>query len=122
MVARGFVASVINGGVRIGGAVELGGLKLSPNFKRADILLKKAQAFMPGLNTDGGTQWMGYRPSLPDSLPVIGASPKDPRVLYAFGHGHLGLTQSAGTAELIADLALDARSALSLAPYAPTRF
>ncbi len=119
---HGFVASGINGGVRIGGAVELGGLTLPPNYKRADALLKKAKAFMPGLNTEGGTQWMGYRPSLPDTLPVIGASPKDPRVLYAFGHGHLGLTQSAGTAELVADLALGATPGLDLAPFAPTRF
>ena len=119
---HGFVASGINGGVRIGGAVELGGLKLPPNHKRADVLLKKAQAFMPGLNTDGGTQWMGYRPSLPDSLPVIGASPKDPRVLYAFGHGHLGLTQSAGTAELVAALIFGETPELTLDPFAPTRF
>ncbi|WP_424941143.1 NAD(P)/FAD-dependent oxidoreductase [Aliiroseovarius sp. S253] len=119
---HGFVASVINGGVRIGGAVELGGLKLPPNFKRADVLLKKAKAFMPGLNTDGGTQWMGYRPSLPDTLPVIGASPKDPRVLYAFGHGHLGLTQSAGTAELIAALVFGETPGLGLDAFAPTRF
>lgn len=119
---HGFVASGINGGVRIGGAVELGGLKLPPNYKRADVLLKKAKAFMPGLNTDGGTQWMGYRPSLPDSLPVIGASPHNPRVLYAFGHGHLGLTQSAGTAELVADLALGETPGLPMTPFAPTRF
>ncbi|MCK0126418.1 FAD-binding oxidoreductase [Gelidibacter sp. F2691] len=119
---HGFVASKIGGGVRVGGAVELGGLKRPPNFKRAEILLRKAQEFLPGLRTEGGTQWMGYRPSLPDSLPVIGASPNDPRVIYAFGHGHLGLTQSAGTAELVADLALGASPALSLDSFSPNRF
>ena len=119
---HGFVVSRINGGLRIGGAVELGGLKLAPNYKRAETLLAKAGRFLPGLNTTGGTQWMGFRPSLPDSLPVIGRSPRAARVLYAFGHGHLGLTQAAGTAELIADLATDTIPKITMTPFAPTRF
>lgn len=119
---HGFVVSRINGGVRVGGAVELGGLKLAPNFRRADTLLAKAGRFMPGLNLEGGTQWMGFRPSLPDSLPVIDRSAHAPQVLYAFGHGHLGLTQSAGTAELIADLATDHTPRLIMTPFASTRF
>ncbi len=119
---HGFVASRINGGVRVGGAVELAGLKLPPNFKRADTLLKKAEEFLPGLKTEGGTQWMGYRPSLPDSIPVIGVSPNSADVIYAFGHGHLGLTQSAGTAEIVGAV-LDGQNApVSLAPYSPARF
>ncbi|WP_170505931.1 NAD(P)/FAD-dependent oxidoreductase [Ruegeria arenilitoris] len=119
---HGFVATRINGGVRIGGAVELGGLTLPPNYKRADALLKKAVQFLPGLNTDGGSQWMGFRPSLPDSLPVIGASPNAPDVIYAFGHGHLGLTQSAGTAELVGALIDGQPSQISLTPFSATRF
>jgi D-amino-acid dehydrogenase len=119
---HGFVASRINGGVRVGGAVELGGLKLPPNFKRAAILLRKATEFMPGLNTDGGRQWMGFRPSMPDSLPVIGVSLRASNVTYAFGHGHLGLTQSAGTAELVAALISGEAPPISIAPYAPSRF
>ena len=59
-------------GIRVGGAVELGGLKLAPNFRRSEAMLKKAQAFLPGLKPGGGVQWMGFRPSLPDSLPAIG--------------------------------------------------
>jgi D-amino-acid dehydrogenase len=119
---HGFVASRINGGVRIGGAVELGGLTLPPNFKRADILLQKAAQFLPNLNTADGKQWMGFRPSMPDSLPVIGASPHASKVIYAFGHGHLGLTQSAGTAELVSALVCGKTPAVSIAPYTPTRF
>ncbi len=119
---HGFVATRINGGVRIGGAVELGGLDLPPNFKRADTLLNKAAKFMPGLKTDGGTQWMGFRPSLPDSLPVIGASPSARDVIYAFGHGHLGLTQAAGTAELVGALVDGQPSQISLAPFSASRF
>jgi D-amino-acid dehydrogenase len=120
--SHGFVASRINGGVRIGGAVELGGLKLPPNFKRAEVLLKKACRFMPGLDSTGGTQWMGFRPSLPDSLPVIGASSASEAVIYAFGHGHLGLTQSAVTAELVADLVMARTPEIPLAALSPQRF
>jgi D-amino-acid dehydrogenase len=119
---HGFVVTPIAGGVRVGGAVELGGLKAAPNDQRARSMLHKAQRFLPGLKTEGGTQWMGFRPSLPDSLPVIGPAPGQPRVLYAFGHGHLGLTQSAATAELIAELAQGPVKAFDLAPFSARRF
>ena len=119
---HGFVASLLSTGVRIGGAVELGGLNLAPNFKRADAMLRRAQAFLPGLNLEGGVQWMGFRPSLPDSLPAIGPSRLSPRVIHAFGHGHLGLTQSAGTARLVADLLTGVSSAIDLTPFSPQRF
>jgi D-amino-acid dehydrogenase len=65
---------------------------------------------------------MGFRPSLPDSLPVIGRSKASPRIVYAFGHGHLGLTQSAGTGRLVADLLSGAPPAIDLAPFSPRRF
>ena len=119
---HGFVVTRISGGVRVGGAVELGGLKLPPNYKRADMLLQKAGMFLPALKIDGGHQWMGFRPSMPDSLPVIGASPRAANVTYAFGHGHLGLTQSAGTAELVGSLLSGEAPVLSMTPYAATRF
>ena len=64
----------------------------------------------------------GFRPSLPDSLPVIGASSKDSRVIYAFGHGHLGLTQSAATARLVAELIDGQQPGIELAPFDPRRF
>lgn len=99
---HGFVVTPIAGGVRVGGAVEFAGLAAPPNYARADAMLAKAQRFLPGLRTEGGTQWMGCRPSLPDSLPVIGPAPADGRLFYAFGHGHLGLTQAAATARLAA--------------------
>ncbi|AWD22161.1 NAD(P)/FAD-dependent oxidoreductase [Fuscovulum blasticum] len=119
---HGFVVTRLSTGIRVGGAVELGGLKRPPNYRRAEVMLKKAQGFLPGLRATGGTQWMGFRPSLPDSLPAIGASRATPRVLYAFGHGHLGLTQSAGTARIVADLLTGRPAALDLAPFSPQRF
>ncbi len=119
---HGFVVTPIAGGVRVGGAVELGGLKAPPNYQRARALLDKARRFLPGLKTEAGTEWMGFRPSLPDSLPVIGPAAGQPRVLYAFGHGHLGLTQSAATAELIAALAQGSVTDFELAPFSAQRF
>ena len=119
---HGFVVTRLSTGIRIGGAVELGGLKLAPNYRRSEAMLKKARAFLPGLRPLEGTQWMGFRPSLPDSLPVIGTSRASSRVIYAFGHGHLGLTQASGTARLVADLVRGAPLPFDLTPFSPQRF
>jgi D-amino-acid dehydrogenase len=118
---HGFVVTPLVTGLRIGGAVELGGLKRPPNYARSKAMLEKARRFLPGLKTEGGREWMGYRPSLPDSLPVIGPS-KAANVFYAFGHGHLGLTQAAGTARLIRDLVSGEAPAIDLDPFSAQRF
>ncbi|MEN9410004.1 MAG: hypothetical protein RL216_1978 [Pseudomonadota bacterium] len=119
---HGFVISRLTTGIRVGGAVELGGLDLPPNFKRSEAMLHKAKAFLPGLRTEGGVQWMGFRPSLPDSLPAIGPSRASRDIIHAFGHGHLGLTQSAGTARIVADLLTGAAPPIDLSPFNPHRF
>lgn len=120
--SHGFVVSRLSTGIRVGGAVELGGLTLPPNYKRSEAMLRKAKAFLPDLKTEGGRQWMGFRPSLPDSLPAIGRSKALPNVVYAFGHGHLGLTQSSGTARIVADLLTDQTPPVDLTPFSPQRF
>ena len=119
---HGFVVTPLEDGIRVGGAVEFAGLERPANYARSKAMLEKATRFMPGLKTEGGREWMGYRPSLPDTLPVIGPSPRAPNVFYAFGHGHLGLTQSAATGRLIADLVAGVSPAIDLAPYRPDRF
>ncbi|NRQ17839.1 NAD(P)/FAD-dependent oxidoreductase [Ensifer sesbaniae] len=119
---HGFVVTRLSTGIRVGGAVELGGLKLPPNYRRSQAMLKKAETFLPGFKSEGGVQWMGFRPSLPDSLPAIGRSRATGRVVYAFGHGHLGLTQSAGTARLVADLLTGQRPAIDIQSFSPQRF
>ncbi len=117
-----FVASPLDPGLRIGGAAEFAGLEAPANFARSKALAKLAKRYLPGLETAGGTAWMGQRPSTPDSLPVIGPSPRVPAVLYAFGHGHLGLTQAATTGRIIADLVAGRDPGLPLGPYAIGRF
>ncbi|MGY6547660.1 MAG: NAD(P)/FAD-dependent oxidoreductase [Roseinatronobacter sp.] len=120
--AHGFVVSPLESGVRVGGAVELGGLDLPPNMARADAMLTRARRFLPGLATENGVQWMGFRPSLPDSLPAIGPLARHPGILCAFGHGHLGLTQSTATAEIMADLLTGRTPPLDITPFSPDRF
>jgi D-amino-acid dehydrogenase len=102
--------------------VEFAGLNAPPNFARAATMLAKAKRFMPQLRTGGGSQWMGFRPSLPDSLPAIGPAAADARIVYAFGHGHCGLTQAAATARLVADILGGRTPAIDLAPFRPQRF
>lgn len=101
---HGFVASPLADGLRIGGAVELAAVDAPPNYARARALRQKARRYLPAIPETGGIEWMGRRPSTPDSLPVIGPHPRDRRIVFAFGHGHLGLTLSATTARLAAGL------------------
>ncbi|TGQ76685.1 FAD-binding oxidoreductase [Mesorhizobium sp. M8A.F.Ca.ET.207.01.1.1] len=119
---HGFVITPLDTGLRVGGAVELGGIERPPNFDRAKALLRKAQAFLPGLDPTGGREWMGFRPSLPDSVPVIGKAARSRSVIYAFGHGHLGLTQAAATGRLIREFVLGQTSSVDLVPFSPQRF
>ena len=118
---HGFVITPLETGLRVGGAVEFGGLKRPPNYARAKAMLEKARQFLPGLDPSGGREWMGYRPSLPDSLPVIGKA-RAPGVFYAFGHGHLGLTQAAATGRIVRNLVLGQTPAIDLTPFSPQRF
>lgn len=119
---HGFVITPMVTGLRVGGAVEFGGLQLPPNFARSTAMLKKATMFLPGLKTEGGRQWMGYRPSMPDSMPVIGRASSGGNIYYGFGHGHLGLTQSAATGRLICDLITGSASPINIEPFKPQRF
>lgn len=119
---HGFVITPLSTGLRIGGAVELGGLDRPPNYARSRAMLEKARRFLPGLDPAGGREWMGYRPSLPDSLPVIGHSRTSESVVYAFGHGHLGLTQAAATGRMVRDLLFGRSPAVPLDPFSPQRF
>ncbi|MBA3447626.1 MAG: FAD-binding oxidoreductase [Pseudaminobacter sp.] len=119
---HGFVIAPLDSGLRVGGAVEFGGLSRQPNYARSKAMLEKAKRFLPGLDASGGREWMGFRPSLPDSLPVIGRAKNHPDVIYAFGHGHLGLTQAAATASLIRGLVMGQSAGIDLSPFSAQRF
>ncbi len=117
-----YFVTAMEGGLRIAGTVELAGLHAPPNRKRADALLGKAKRLLPALRPGKVERWMGHRPSLPDSMPVIGRSPNLPNAFFAFGHGHVGLTAAAPTAEIIADLVAGRKPFMNIAPFAAERF
>ncbi|AZF05684.1 FAD-binding oxidoreductase [Pseudomonas sp. R5-89-07] len=102
---RKFIMTPMTDGLRLAGTVEFAGLKRPANTQRAWQLHRLSNGlFRQPLNADDATPWMGFRPSLPDSLPIIDQV-CDGKVLLAFGHQHLGLTQAAVTAEKVARLA-----------------
>lgn len=117
------VLSPMRDGLRLVSGDELAGLKAAPNYDRIRALIPAARRAVPALrNVEPVSEWMGFRPSTPDSLPVIGPSPKGADVIYAFGHGHLGLTLSAITAQMVADTIAGRALAVDPAPYLVSRF
>ena len=118
---RGFVLAPMQDGIRLTSGVELGGLDAPPNFAPIYKLLPLARVALPGLSDKVTREWMGYRPSTPDSLPVIGRSPRCPSVIYAFGHGHLGLTLGPITGRLVAAVVADRSAEIDISPYRPDR-
>lgn len=119
---RMVVASTMQGGLRLAGTVELAGLKPPPDYRRAKNLATLGREMFPALRIGKADEWMGHRPSLPDSLPVIGRAPGHRNVLLAFGHSHLGLSGGAPTGRLIAQLAADRPTSIDLTPFRPDRF
>lgn len=121
-----FVSTPMETGLRLAGTVEFAGLDAPPTWSRADYLLTLGRRLFPGLAAsypEGRvSRWMGFRPSMPDSLPVIGLASQCPDVAYAFGHGHVGLAGAARTGEAVADLIAGRTPVFDLAPFAPTRF
>ncbi len=117
-----YAITSMSGGLRLAGTVELGGLDLPPDYRRAERLIANAKRLMPDLDARDPSYWMGFRPSLPDGLPVIGVSPASPRAVLAFGHAHLGVTLAAKTAAIVADLIAGKKPAIDLSPFSPTRY
>ena len=109
-------------GVRVAGQAEFAGIYAEPDYVRADVLENHMKRMFPQVRTTDSTRWMGRRPSMPDSLPVIGPSVKHRNVYYAFGHGHLGLCAGAPTGRLIAEIVSGRKPSIDLAPYRVNRF
>ncbi|MCD0501445.1 NAD(P)/FAD-dependent oxidoreductase [Bordetella petrii] len=109
-------------GLRMAGTVEFGGLEKPPNLHRAMLLARHVHAGLPQLHIEAPQVWLGHRPCLPDSLPVLGPVPGREGLWCAFGHGHLGLTASANTGQLIARAMRGDLPAAALAPYSIARF
>ncbi|MDQ2068584.1 NAD(P)/FAD-dependent oxidoreductase [Natronospira bacteriovora] len=120
---RRFIMTPMDGGLRLAGTVEFGGLERPENWRRAWVLREHANALLqPALDDARARPWMGFRPTLPDCLPVIDRVGPGGRLLMAFGHHHLGLTQSAFTARILTALANDQEPPVSIEPYRLQRF
>ena len=119
--ARGFYLCPMQGRLRVAGTVELGGLTAPPSLHRIAKLVDGARAIFPQLGQPS-RDWMGFRPSMPDSLPVIGPSRGGSQVIHAYGHGHIGLTLAPITARIVADLIAGRVPELDITPYRVDRF
>lgn len=122
---RKFIMTPMLKGLRLAGTVEFGGLHAKANPKRAYNLFDHGKALVPALSSPENFEqnwWMGFRPSLPDSLPVIGKAPNHDNIYFAFGHQHLGLTQAAITGKLISQCINNQPTDIDLKPYSITRF
>lgn len=123
MIAEGAcVATPMAGRLRVAGLLEIGGLEAGPSAAPIRLLERLAHRAFPGLTCRETRSWLGHRPATVDSLPVIGALPRHPDVLAAFGHHHVGLTGGPRTGRIVADLIAGRRPNVDLAPFAPGRF
>jgi D-amino-acid dehydrogenase len=117
-----FAITPLDIGLRFAGTVELGGLDLPPSPARNDVLIKHGRRMFGELDETGRSDWMGFRPSMPDSKPVIDRGRRFRNTFYAFGHGHIGLTLGPITGKLIADLVNERKPGIDLTPFAVDRF
>jgi D-amino-acid dehydrogenase len=120
-IELGFYITPMAGRLRVAGTVELGGLSAPLNPRRTAFLERGVRQLFPDLGAPA-SQWLGFRPSLPDSLPVIGPSRRHPRLIHAFGHGHLGMTLAGVTSVIVAGLVEGGNGAWDLSPFRVDRF
>lgn len=109
-------------GLRIAGTVELAGLRARPNYARADKLTRIAREMFPDLDTSDHSKWMGHRPCLPDSLPIVDRSPRFPNTIFAFGHQHVGICSGGPTGRHVATMMAGKTPRIDLSPFSATRF
>lgn len=119
---KAFIVTQMAMGLRVAGTVEIAGVDAPPNYDRAKLLLDHVRAMFRDLPEAEPEYWMGCRPSVPDSVPVIDCMPTAPDVVLAFGHGHLGMTGAPATARIVRDLVLDRRTNEDITPFRADRF
>ena len=118
---RGFGLTPMNQGLRAVGTVELGGLKNPPSKKRIKYVVNCAKELLPQLEKHND-EWLGFRPTLPDFLPILGPSLNNKNIIYAFGHHHLGWTLGAVTGKIVSGIVAEEKTNLDLSPYSSKRF
>jgi D-amino-acid dehydrogenase len=109
-------------GVRITSGVELAPLSAPPDMTQIDAAVREARGTLALGAPVENEPWLGARPSTPDGLPVIGEAPRHPRLFFAFGHGHIGLSNGPITGQVIGDLLLGRPAAFDISPFSAARF
>jgi len=118
---RGFGITPMEQGLRVVGTVEFGGLNNPPSKKRIQNLINNAKYLFPELGKHED-EWLGFRPTLPDFLPVMGQSKNHKNLFYSFGHHHLGWTLGAISGKIISKIISGEKTNLNLEPYSSLRF
>jgi len=119
---RSIVLSPMNDSVRVTSSVEFAGIQAKPHYDLVRRHLPAVTNLLPGTVLRAGSEWLGFRPSMPDSLPVIGTSPRFRNAHLAFGHGHLGITLGPITGKLVGCMLHGAPIDIDMAPFSPERF
>ena len=117
----GFYLVQLAEGLRAAGTVEIAGLSKPENKKRTKMIENQARKLLPQLKEVKST-WLGFRPTMPDSLPVIGQSHKNKNIIYGFGHQHIGWTLGAVTGKVINSICNDRMPNIDIKPFSPSRF
>lgn len=119
---RAFGVTPMEHGLRVAGTVEIAGLQAPPNLERAKVLLEHVKGMFPEVDTREHRFWMGFRPSTPDSLPILGTARGLPNLFLALGHGHFGMTGGPPSAKIVSSLMLGRASPIDPKPYSVERF
>jgi D-amino-acid dehydrogenase len=117
-----FAATPMEDGIRVSGLIELASVHAPPNYRRADMFVKLAKRLLPAFPDEPASRWMGHRPGMPDTLPVIAPARGHRGVWFAFGHGQLGLTFGAVTGQLVSDMVAGRAPRIDITPYRAERF
>ncbi len=120
--ARKFVATPMNGALRLAGVVEFGGLEAPASKGPENLLMRGAKALLPGLEFEAKRTWMGHRPAPADSLPIIGPAPASRDIYFAYGHHHVGLTAGPKTGRIVAQHVMGLQPNINIEAYRCDRF
>lgn len=123
MVSDGkIVAHQMTSGLRVAGQVEIAAIDAAPDWRRAEILKRHLSKLFPQVDVSGAKMWLGHRPAMPDGRPCLGRSRRSADVIFAFGHGHVGLVAAPATARVVTALLADQAPDIAIDAFAPNRF
>lgn len=122
VAAAKFVATPMEGRLRLAGVVEFGGLDAPASKAPIDLLRRQIREAIPGLTWKREVEWMGHRPAVADSLPLIGEAPGTKGAFFGFGHDHVGLTGGPKTGKILSHLIAERQPNIDLTPFSPARW